>query len=176
MNRTADAVTQSRLTSTLDCLAYFWCQNPPPFAVRGNVFPYLCVDRSQYFDEGFRRKDLDLMARWGASGAKAFGIWEYAYGSGFVIPREPVSALAEAIREGWMRGARGYFAEIGADHGLDTFKEWALAQLLWEPGLSLSKLEDDFFPDTTGEPGRRCAFFSNAARTGGWDRAGCRSG
>jgi hypothetical protein len=56
-----------------------------------------------------------------------------------------VVALADGIREGWKRGARGYFAEIGPDRGFDTFKAWAMARLLWDPSLALSDLEDDFF-------------------------------
>jgi hypothetical protein len=104
------------------------------------------------------------MSRWEASGARAFGLWEYAFGSGFVIPREPVAALADAVREGWKRGARGYFAEIGSSSGLDTFKAWALARMLWNPGLSLSDLEDDFFPGYYGPAGAPMRRFHEACQ------------
>ena len=158
MNRAGAIVSRVAPDRYLGCLAYFWCENPPPFPVRSNIVPYVTADRSQYYDGSFRSDDLNLMTRWGASGVRAFGIWEYAYGAGFVIPREPVGALAEAIREGWKRGARGYFAETGPNNGFDAFKDWALAQLLWDPELPMSGLEDDFFRGYYGpaqEPMRR---------------------
>lgn len=145
MNRAAASVSRVAPERYLGCLAYFWCENPPPFSVNRNVVPYVTADRTQYYDRDFCTNDLNLMSRWGASGVRAFGIWEYAYGAGFVIPREPVVALADAIREGWKRGARGYFAEVGPNPGFDAFKAWAMAQLLWDPRLTLSDLEDDFF-------------------------------
>jgi hypothetical protein len=145
MNRAATAVARVKPDRYLGCLAYFWCQNPPPFPVHSNIIPYLASDRTQYYDRAFRAGDLELMTGWGASGVRAFGIWDYAYGSGFVIPREPIVALTDAVREAWKRGARGYFAEMGPDQGFDAFKAWALAQLLWDPELSLTTLEDDFF-------------------------------
>jgi hypothetical protein len=150
MNRAAGTVSAAAPDRYLGCLAYFWCANTPLFPMQSHVIPYLAADRSQYCDPGFRAEDLELMSRWGTSGVKIFGLWDYAYGEGFVIPREPVRALAEAIREGWRRGARGYFAEIIPNPGFDAFKAWAMAQLLWDPGLSLTDLEDDFFPGYYG--------------------------
>jgi hypothetical protein len=99
MNRAAGTVSAAASDRYLGCLAYFWCANTPPFSVQSHVIPYLAGDRAQYYDPGFRAEDLELMSRWGASGVKIFGLWDYAYGEGFVIPREPVGPLAEAIRE-----------------------------------------------------------------------------
>lgn len=145
MNRAAAAVSRAAPDKYLGCLAYFWCECPPSFPVHSHVVPYVAADRGQYYDQRFRADDLDLMTRWGASGVRAFGIWDYAYGSGFVVPRESVGAQAEAVKEGWKRGARGYFGEIGPILGFDAFKCWAMAQLLWNPEIPLAVLEDDFF-------------------------------
>lgn len=145
MNRAADSFARTNPDNYLGCLAYFWCENPPPFPLRPNVLPFVTKDRSQYFDANYRAEDLVLMSRWGASGARAFGLWEYAYGQNFLVPRQTLAALAESVREGWQRGARGYFAEVGPHWGFDAFKVWMLAQLLWEPDRSCEELAQDFF-------------------------------
>lgn len=145
MNRAAESVAATNPGHYLGCLAYFWCENPPPFPVNSRVVPFVTTDRSQYYDREYRRADLALMARWGASGVKAFGLWEYAYGRGFLVPREPLTALAESIRVGWHSGARGYLAELEPHGGFDTFKAWMIAQLLWEPDRPLKELADDFY-------------------------------
>ncbi len=145
MNRAAEAVARTHSGRYLGCLAYFWCENPPPFRLNSPVVPFVTTDRTQYYDRDYRAADLALMARWGASGVRAFGLWEYAEGAHFLVPRVPLAALADAVREGWQRGARGYFAEMEAQPGFDTFKAWMLAQLLWDPARSTAELADDFY-------------------------------
>ncbi len=161
MNRAAEALGRTPGGAPhryLGCLAYFWCENPPPFAVDPRVVPYVTTDRTQFYDRAYRAADLELMSRWQRSGGRAYGLWEYAYGSAFVVPRVPHAALAEAVREGWWRGARGYIADTGPHAGFDAFKIWMLAQLLWEPDRTVAELADDFFKGWYGpaaEPMRR---------------------
>ena len=129
----------------LGCLAYFWCEAVPPFPVDARVVPYVTTDRTQFYDPEYRAADYALMSRWCGSGVRAFGLWEYGYGSAFVVPRVPHAMLAEAVREGWRRGARGYIADTGPHAGFDAFKVWMLAQLLWDPERPLDALKNDFF-------------------------------
>ncbi len=145
MNRAAKSLARTNPDRSLGCLAYFWCENAPLFPVQSNVMPYVTTDRSQYYDREYRAADLALMARWGKSGVKAFGLWEYAYGRGFLVPRMALASLAESVREGWQQGARGYQAEVGPQWGFDAFKVWMLAQLMWEPNRSLEELAVDFY-------------------------------
>jgi len=150
MNRAAKTLGRTQPDRYLGCLAYFWCENPPAFPVNRQVVPYVTTDRTQYYDLAYRAADLELMSRWGASGVRAFGLWEYGYGQGFLIPRVAHRALAGSVREGWRRGARGYFADIAPQWGFDAFKCWMLAQLLWEPERSYDELAADFFPGYYG--------------------------
>jgi len=145
MNRTAESLSRTNPDSYLGCLAYFWCENPPPFPVHSRVVPYVTTDRSQYYDREFRAVDFALMSRWGRSGVRAFGLWEYAEGRNFLVPRVPCRALAEAVQAGWRCGARGYMAEAGPRWGFDEFKVWMLAQLMWNPERTFDELADDFF-------------------------------
>lgn len=138
----------------LGCLAYFWCENAPPFPVDPRVVPFLTTDRSQFFDQTYGAAEVDLLARWGRSGVKTFGLWDYAYGSGFLVPRVPVRGLAHGIRAGYRAGARGYFADAGPEWGFDAFKLWAIARLLWEPERSIDELSDEYFPAAYGSAWR----------------------
>ena len=161
MNRSAEALGRIRPGKPgeyLGCLAYFWCENVPPFAVNSQVVPYVTTDRSQFYDADYRAADYALMSRWGRSGVRAFGLWEYGYGSAYIVPRLPQAAFAEAVREGWWRGARGYIADTGPHWGFDAFKVWMLTQLLWDPDRPVAELEADFFNGWYGpaaEPMRR---------------------
>jgi Domain of unknown function (DUF4838) len=171
MNRAAEILSHTHPDRYLGCLAYFWCENPPPFAVHRSVLPFVTTDRSHYYDREYRAADLSLMSRWGASGVNAYGLWEYAYGRGFVIPRMPLNALAESVREGWHRGARGYLAEVEPRWGFDAFKVWMLAQLLWEPDRPLGELADDFYHGCYGPAtGPMRHFFSRCEEQ--WTRQG----
>jgi hypothetical protein len=145
MNRVATELGPRLDGRYLGGLAYFWCESPPGFALHPRVLPFVAADRSQYYEARFREEDLALMSRWGSSGATAFGLWDYAYGRGFVVPRQPLGALAEALREAWRRGARGYLAELEPHWGYDAFKAWMLTQLLWNPERATSELTTDFF-------------------------------
>jgi len=147
MNRAVEALGQrpGMENRYLGCLAYFWAENPPAFPVNERVVPYVTTDRTQFYDPAYRSADYALMSRWQRSGVRAYGLWEYAEGSAFVIPRVPHAMLAEAVHAGWWRGARGYMGECGPHGGFDAFKVWMLAQLLWEPDRPLAELEDDFF-------------------------------
>jgi hypothetical protein len=145
MNRAAESLAQTHPHRYLGCLAYFWCENTPPFPVHPQVVPYVTTDRSLFYDQEYRDADFALMTRWGKSGVKAFGLWEYGYGQNFLVPRVPHRALLQAVSEGWRRGARGYFMDITPQWGFDAFKVWAVAQLLWNPELTFDELADDFF-------------------------------
>ncbi len=158
MNRAAAALARTRTDKYLGCLAYFWCEEAPSFPVHAQVIPYVTTDRTQFYDPVYRAADYALMARWSRSGVRAFGLWEYAYGSAYLVPRVPHAMLAEAVREGWWRGARGYMADTTPHWGFDAYKMWMLAQLLWEPERTTAELEDDFFRGWYGpaaEPMRR---------------------
>ncbi len=146
MNRVSENLdTKLSTPGYLGCLAYFWCENVPPFRVHPRVLPYLTADRSQYYDRDFRQEDSALMAAWAKSGVKTFGLWEYAYGRNFLVPRQPLNALADAVRKGHALGARGYIAEVEPHWGFDGFKMWMLTQLLWDPTHSTEDLKADFF-------------------------------
>ncbi len=64
MNRAAAELAKSHPDKYLGCLAYYWCENTPGFPVDPHVIPFLTADRSQSYDEGFRREEFRLQRRW----------------------------------------------------------------------------------------------------------------
>lgn len=67
MNRAAVDLSQTYPNKYLGCLAYYWCENVPPFPVDPHVVPFLTADRSQSYDPTFKREELALQAAWAAA-------------------------------------------------------------------------------------------------------------
>lgn len=153
MNRVADKVGRLPSNKMLSAYAYYWCENTPSFPVRPNILPWLTADRTQWFDPDFARQDKALILRWSHSGVSTFGLYDYLYGSPFLVPRVPVHLIAQSIQFGYKAGARGYFAECYPHWSFDGPKLWMTAQLLWDPNLSPKDLLDEYYS----------TFFGNAA-------------
>jgi len=129
----------------LTTYAYDWTENTPSFPVAANIVPYLTADRSGWFDENFAENDRALMARWGKSGVRFFALYDYLYGSPFIVPRPTVWAVSEPIPYAYAQGARAYYAEMTPNWALDGPKPWLAAQLLWDPSLEPGKLLDEYY-------------------------------
>ncbi|HEY5552386.1 MAG TPA: DUF4838 domain-containing protein, partial [Opitutaceae bacterium] len=145
MNRAAESLDPRWPDKKLGALAYFWAENTPRFAVHPQVLPYLTTDRSQYYDAGYAAADLALIRAWCASGAETVGIYDYSYGSRFLVPRIYHSEMIRALGAAQTIGARGYFAEMNSHWGFDSFKAWASARALWNGDTDDVALEEEFF-------------------------------
>jgi hypothetical protein len=64
MNRAAVELAKTYPDKYLGCLAYYWCENVPPFPVDPHVIPFLTADRSQSYDPAFRREEFGLQEKW----------------------------------------------------------------------------------------------------------------
>ncbi len=64
MNRAAADLARSHPDKYLGCLAYYWCENAPPFPVDPHIIPFLTADRAQSYDPAFQREEFALQARW----------------------------------------------------------------------------------------------------------------
>lgn len=115
------------------CLAYNETQNVPAFPLEPNVMPVLCTDRAQWFHESYRSRDLDLFERWGKSGVKIWGLWEYYEGAPYPFPREFYHAQVEAVKKAHAAGARLMMVEGADPTGIDCLKAWLLAETLENP-------------------------------------------
>lgn len=66
MNRAAAELERTHPQKYLGALAYYWAENAPDVPLHPQVIPFLTADRSQGYDEAFRREELQLQERWGA--------------------------------------------------------------------------------------------------------------
>ncbi|MDR2863571.1 MAG: DUF4838 domain-containing protein [Puniceicoccales bacterium] len=134
----------------LGCLAYADCERPPDFALHPNIFPVLTADRSQWRDPAFRKQDIRLIRRWARSGVRHFGLYDYYYGNGYLVPRIFTESQIESIRRGAQYGASLFYAEIYPNWGFDGPKAWLAAQLLQDPGQNATLLLRHYFYEAYG--------------------------
>lgn len=165
MNRAAAELARIHPDKYLGCLAYYWCENTPPFQLDPHVIPFLTADRAQSYDPAFRREELDLQTRWGRAHRRdsapigpRLGLYEYYDGYGFLIPRVPIHAFAEHIRHAHAVGFTDYFGEAGFNWGLSGPLPWVVAELLQAPRQNVDSLLDEYYAScfqAAAEPMRR---------------------
>ena len=167
MNCAADEVARQHPGKLLGAYAYYWCENTPTFPVRENIVPWLTANDTQGYDAAFVAEDRALIGRWCRSGARVVGMYDFLYGSPFLVPRLATRLTAESIRFAHDAGVRAYFAEAYAQWMFDGPKLWVTAQLLWNPQQSVACCSRI----TTGIAGRRppppCGVFLRVASAPG---------
>jgi hypothetical protein len=149
MNRVAEITSQKHPDKLLGCLSYANCEEVPTFPVHPNIIPYLTNDRAQWRDPAFKRQDQDLLRRW-AKAARQLGVYDYYYGSGYIIPRFYPAVSAESIKFCHSIGVRAWYAEIYSNWGLDGCKAWVASQLLWDVKQDPKKLVDEYYTNFFG--------------------------
>jgi len=144
MNNVAEELAKTHPDKYIGCLAYSWCEDVPTFPVNDHVIPYLTNDRAQWRDPAFRAQDQELIRRWCAE-QPIVGIYDYYYGSGYVIPRVFTKVSDESLKFAYRTGVRAFYAEIYENWSLDGPKAWLASQLLWNPAQDAGKLLDDWY-------------------------------
>jgi hypothetical protein len=145
LNRAATDLARTQPDKYLGALAYYWAEDVPDFAVLPQVLPFLTADRAQGYDAAFRQEELHLQDRWGQAGPRRLGVYDYLYGSGFLVPRIFTRLVAENLRHARRAGFTDYYAEVNPNWGLDGPMPWLVAQLLEDPERSAEKLLDEYY-------------------------------
>jgi len=73
------------------------------------------------------------------------GLYDYLYGSGFLIPRQHPHLLAKHLSYIRRLGFTDYNAEMTPNWGLDGAQPWLVAQLLQDPEQSADVLLDEYY-------------------------------
>lgn len=157
MNAVAEITSQKYPDKLLGCLAYHNCEEVPSFPVHPNIVPYLTNDRAQWINDDFRAEDQDLLRRW-SKAARQLGVYDYYYGSGYVIPRFFPRVSAESIKFCHDVGVRAWYAEIYSNWALDGCKCWLASRLLWDASQDADALVEEYYTDLFGaaaEPMRK---------------------
>jgi hypothetical protein len=133
LNAVAKGLRETHPGKSIGVLAYAGAELPPAdLTVERNIVPYICSQRSTWGDPEVRLGHLEQAFEWTARVDK-IGIYEYLYGSGFLVPRLYNRHLADYLRAVRSQGNGGFYAEIYSNHGLDGPKAWIVEKLLWNP-------------------------------------------
>ena len=103
------------------CTKPIACEKPPPFKLPQNLVPYFTTDRANYFDAKYKSEDFKTLDEWGKA-ADNFGIYDYAYGAPYPLPREIGREIAAGIARAHRAGARLYYAELNPIFAYDAKK------------------------------------------------------
>ena len=81
-----------------------------------------------------------------AESCPTFALYDWFYGDGLVVPRLQIRQAKYWLEHGYEMGARHVKAEAYMNWGLDGFKYWMHAKLMWDPSLDVDEMMDEFFP------------------------------
>ncbi len=144
LNKVAAELQTTHPDAMLGCLAYSTYIIPPDqIGLHENIIPYLTSNRADYYEPLFRRKDQQLLEWWGRV-ADQMGIYDYAYGMGFAIPRIYNHLFQQAIQHAVRHDVRGFYAEVYPNWGLDGHKLYVMARVLWDPDVDIDAITDEW--------------------------------
>ncbi len=144
LNNVAADLERDHPDKMLGCLAYSAVILPPKgMQLHRNIIPYLTSNRADYWDPVFRRQDQEMLRRWSAV-TEQMGIYDYAYGMGFAVPRIYNHLFQDAIKDAVKQGVRGFYAEVYPNWGLDGHKLYVMSRILWDPNVDVDAVTDDW--------------------------------
>jgi|GEM_PF-3009389 len=140
-NQVAERVALKHDDVRLGFLVYGNLTDWYPEKLHPLLMPYLTMSMADRWDESFRQKQNQRIARWSKI-ASQFGIYEWLHGEGFIIPRIYLHHFADGLKHAHACGAEGFYAEAYPNWGLDGPKLWVTEQLLWNPNQDVNQLID----------------------------------
>ena len=144
LNKVAAELEKTDPDKLLGCLAYSTYILPPEaMGLHKNIIPYLTSNRADYYEPKFRGQDQKLLAWWGRV-ANQMGIYDYAYGMGFAIPRIYNRLFQEAIQHAVKNSVRGFYAEVYPNWGLDGHKLYVMSRVLWNPDVDIDAITGEW--------------------------------
>jgi hypothetical protein len=138
-NAVAERVAKSNPNVRLGFLVYSDLTDWYPQKLHPLLMPYLTMSMADRWDEAYRKRQNEHIKRWSGI-TRQFGIYEWLFGSGFLIPRIYLHEFADGLRQARTAGAEGFYAEAYANWGLDGPKLWVAEQLLWDPEQDVDEL------------------------------------
>jgi len=159
LNKVAAELETTHPGNMLGCLAYSTYIIPPQdIGLHPNIIPYLTSNRADYYEQSFRRSDQALLEWWGRV-ANQMGIYDYAYGMGFAIPRIYSHLFQEAIQHAVNNSVKGFYAEVYPNWGLDGPKLYVMARVLWDPNVDIDAVTHEWNQRMFREAARPMARF-----------------
>ncbi len=151
-NRVAAGVLATHPHKWFGCLAYNELTDPPRKAgVNPHILPFICIDRMGWVDPALRRADMARTRAWHKVAAR-LAWYDYIYGDQFYkVPRFYPHLMAEYLRFGRRNGVVAYYAEAyPARRWTEGPKLYVLLRLLWNPGIDVDAVLDDWYRCAVG--------------------------
>ena len=142
-NAVAERVAAKYPDARLGFLVYSDLTDWYPEKLHPILMPYMTMSFADCWDEDYRERLYAHIDRW-AKIATHFGIYEWYFGKGFMIPRIYLHQTANGLRRAHSAGAEGFYAEAYANWGLDGPKLWVTEKLLWNPEQDVDELVDQW--------------------------------
>jgi len=98
-------------------------------------FQLITEEGRQRFDEGLAELTKHV---------SRFALYDWFYGDSMVIPRLQIRQAKYWLEHGYNLGARHIKAEAYMNWGLDGFKYWMHAKLMWDPTLDVDAMLEEF--------------------------------
>lgn len=145
-NRVASRVAQSFPDKKLGCLAYMALDDLPAgsMTLDSMIAPYVTLDSAQLFDSNVTSWTQAKLSQWFSLAPSNLCIYEYMYGAGFAVPRLYDRYLFTNICNKYGGNADGFYAEVYPNWGLDGWKYWLTAKLLWDPAMDPDELKKEW--------------------------------
>jgi len=142
-NKVAQNVSQQVPNARLGFLVYEALASWKPEKLHPALMPYVTASMADCWDEAYRKKLWENYEFWGKHAAQ-FGVYEWLYGGGFIIPRLYLHDLSAGLKKLHALRCQGFYAEAYPNWGLDGPKLWVLEKLLWNPNQDVDQLIDEW--------------------------------
>jgi len=127
-------------------LLYGRCKLPPKdLEIHPRLIGFLVKTSSSLITEEGKREFDELLAEQ-RKYTPHFALYDWFYGAQLYIPRLQIRQAKYWLEHGYEMGARHIKAEAYMNWGLDGFKYWLHARLMWAPSRDVDAMLDEFFP------------------------------
>ncbi len=143
-NRIAELVAEKHPENIIGTLAYSYSRYPyEGLKLHPNIMPFYVGTSAQYRDAEARAMREEHIAQWGRTAAR-LGIYEWYFGGGFSIPVPYTRIMSRSLKYSLANHAQALYSETYPNWGLDGYKVWIFAKLLWDPERDPEELIEDF--------------------------------
>lgn len=117
---------------------------PENIKLNPRLVPFLC-DRCHKLIDPKEVTKFNERLTYVSQHAKQFGFHDLFYGNEVTMPRMQIHQAKYYLEHGYKMGARYIKTEAYPNWGLDGFKYWMYARLMWDPSLSVDDMLDEIF-------------------------------
>lgn len=144
VNAVAEGVSKAYPKIVFVAGAYVETQAPPSFKLHKNVLALLTQDLFANTDPATMKAKKAYFKKW-SSKASMLGVWDYAWGHGYVMPRVYFKIHAEMIKFLYDNNCRLYFSENECQDAKEGPKGYLVNKLIWDVNCNVDKVLDEWY-------------------------------